>query len=210
MKKQKKEILLGFTAEHFPVSGHICLIYENEEQRQKIVSEYLAAGIRQGEVVRYFADETSPEKIRSWLLEIGVEVPEAADSYSFSISKAENAYCPDGKFEPQTMIDGSVNRYEVAKKAGYTGSRATGEMSWALKGIPGSDRFLEYESLLNEVNSTFPHSGMCQYDARLFDGATLFKVLQIHPYMIAQGQVVRNPYYKKPEELQSDRNPQEP
>jgi hypothetical protein len=29
----------------------------------------------------------------------------------------------------------------------------------------------------------------------------LFKVLQIHPYMIAQGQVVRNPFYIKPEEF---------
>ena len=44
---------------------------------------------------------------------------------------------------------------------------------------------------------------MCQYDARLFDGATLFKVLQIHPFMVAQGQVVRNPYYLRPEEFLS-------
>jgi len=42
---------------------------------------------------------------------------------------------------------------------------------------------------------------MCQYDARIFYGANLFKVLQVHSYMIAQGQVVRNPYYAKPEEV---------
>jgi hypothetical protein len=42
---------------------------------------------------------------------------------------------------------------------------------------------------------------MCQYDARRFDGATLFKVLQVHPYMVAQGQIVRNPFYLKPEEF---------
>jgi hypothetical protein len=44
---------------------------------------------------------------------------------------------------------------------------------------------------------------MCQYDARLFDGATLFKVLQVHPYIIAQGQIVRNPYYIKPEDFKA-------
>jgi len=40
---------------------------------------------------------------------------------------------------------------------------------------------IEYEMMLNTVESDFPHSGMCQYDARLFDGATLFRVLQVHP-----------------------------
>ncbi|MDP2722140.1 MAG: MEDS domain-containing protein [Bacteroidales bacterium] len=205
MSELKKELQMGFTHEHFPESCHICLIYENEQQRQKIVSEYIAAGIRQGEVVRYFTDQTMPESVRSWLLELGVELSEVEKNGSFGISIAENAYCPDGKFDPQKMIDRAVQRYGIAQKAGYTGSRACGEMSWALKDIPGSDRLLEYEVLLNTITSSFPHNGMCQYDARLFDGATLFKVLQVHPYIIAQGQIVRNPYYIKPEEFMAEK-----
>jgi len=192
---------MGLTDEHFPESCHVCLIYESEEQRQKIISEYLSEGLRQGELVRYFADETTPETVRTWLLEKGIEISEAEKTGSFAIMKAENAYCPEGKFEPQKMIARSVNRYDQAKKDGYTGSRACGEMGWALKNIPGSDHLLEYEVLLNTVTSTFPHTGMCQYDARLFDGATLFKILQVHPYMIAQGQLVRNPFYIRPEEF---------
>jgi hypothetical protein len=207
MKKSGENIPMGFTTEQLPDSKHICLIYENDEQRQKIVSEYLAAGIKRGELVRYFADETTPEKIRSWLTDIGVELPDAEKTGSFGISRAENAYCPEGKFEPQKMIDGSKLRYVQAQKNGYTGSRACGEMTWALKDIPGSDRLLEYEALLNTVDDPFPHSGMCQYDARLFDGATLFKILQIHPFMIAQGQIVRNPFYIRPEEFQTELKP---
>jgi hypothetical protein len=198
MDKSRNEIALGFTKEHFPGSSHVCLIYENEEQREKIISEYLAAGIKQGELVRYFTDTTPPEEVRSWLSELGVKFPETEENGTFSISKAENAYCPNGRFEPQGMINGSSLRYEQAKKAGYTGVRSCGEMTWVFKDIPGSDRWLEYEALLNTVKSSFPHTGMCQYDARRFDGATLFKVLQVHPYIIAHGQVVRNPYYIQP------------
>jgi len=194
---------MGLTGEHFPESCHICLIYESEEQRQKIIAEYIAAGLGQGEVVRYFTDRTTPETIRSWLVDSGVEISEAEKNGSFTISKAEIAYYPDGKFEPQKMIERSVNRYDQAKMAGYTGSRACGEMTWALNNIPGSDSLLEYEVLLNTNTSAFPHTGMCQYDARLFDGATLFKVLQVHPYMIAHGQIVRNPFYTRPEEFVS-------
>jgi len=206
MSELKKEIPMGFTHEHFSESCHVCLIYENEEQQKKIVSEYLAEGLKQGELVRYFTDKTTPETVRSWLFELGVELSEAEQKGSFGISKAENAYCPEGQFEPRKMIDRSVKRYRIAKNAGYTGSRACGEMSWALKDIPGSDHLLEYEVLLNTVTDSFPHTGMCQYDARLFDGATLFKVLQVHPYIIAHGQVVRNPYYIKPDEFRADLN----
>ena len=206
MKESREKNSIGFTNKHFPESCHVCLIYESEEQRQKIVSEYLAAGIKQGEVVRYFTDKTPPETVRSWLSELGIKLPIDENDESFRITKAENAYCPDGQFKPQNMINESIKRYDKAKEAGFKGSRACGEMSWALKGIPGSDRMLEYEVLLNTVDTTFPHTGMCQYDARLFDGATLFKVLQVHPYIIAQGQVVNNPYYVKPEEFQMEPN----
>ncbi len=201
MNDQRQDMDLAFNIEHLPESPHMCLIYDSEEQRQKMVSEYLAAGLAHGEVVRYAADETSPEQIRSWILEMGVEIPPDAP---FGVLKAESFYCPQGQFEPQQVIDGMLPRYEQYKKAGYHGIRTCGEMTWSLKGIPGSERLLEYEVLLGTIGGDFPHSGMCLYDARRFDGAMLFKVLQVHPYMIAHGQLVRNPYYLKPEEFKTE------
>jgi hypothetical protein len=198
MNGQRQEMDMGFTKEIFPDCHHLCLIYDSEDQRRKIVSEYLAAGLKRGEIVRYFADTTAPDDIYAWLSEMGVK---PRDDDSFRIIKAEDSYCPSGRFVPQQVLDNAVARYDVASKAGYTGSRACGEMTWVLKGIPDSDRFLEYEVGLNMIHNDFPRVGMCQYDARLFDGAMLFKVLQVHPYMIAQGQIVRNPYYITPEEF---------
>ncbi|MEJ2641893.1 MAG: MEDS domain-containing protein [Desulfosarcinaceae bacterium] len=189
--------------EDFPDCHHLCLIYDNEQQRRKIVSEFLATGLKQGELVRYFADRTSPQEIRTWLSEMGVELPKAEKDSAFGIIPAKSAYCPSGRFRPQEVIDTMVSRYAMARKAGYRGSRACGEMSWALRDIPGADRFLEYEVRINTICESFPYIGMCQYDARLFDGATLFKVLQVHPFMIAHGQLVRNPFFIKPEEFLS-------
>jgi hypothetical protein len=201
MNDLRQEVDRAFTQEVFPECHHLCLIYDSEQQRRKSVSEFLAAGLRQGELVRYFADTTPPEEIRAWLLETGVELPKAEKDGAFGITKAESAYCPGGRFVPLEVIENMVSRYAMAKKAGYRGSRACGEMSWALRDIPGADRFLEYEVRINTITETFPYIGMCQYDARLFDGAILFKVLQVHPYMIAQGQIIRNPFYIKPEEF---------
>jgi hypothetical protein len=201
MGELQNQISMGFTKESFPPGVHVCLIFDNEEQRQKIVAEYVAAGLRQGEYVRYLTDMTSPENIHSWLSEMEVELPETHAAEAFAIFKAQSAYCPDGQFDPRKLIDGMSSRNNQLKEAGYSGVRSCGEMSWALKGIPGSDRLMEYEALLNTVVETFPHSGMCQYDARLFDGATLLNILKVHPYMIAQGQIVRNPFYIRPDEF---------
>lgn len=200
MDHQEQGMEMGFTQEIIPECNHICLIYDDEEQRREIVSAYLAAGIKRREIVRYFTDLTTPNQIRAWLSDKGVE---PGEDDSFRIIPAENAYCPSGSFIPQQVIDNAVARYEIAKQAGYTGSRVTGEMNWILRGIPGSDHLLEYEVGLNKIQNDFPRVGMCQYDARIFDGATLFKVLQVHPYMVAHGQIVRNPFYIRPEDFEA-------
>jgi hypothetical protein len=200
MNTQKQAIDMGFTKEQYPDCHHICLIYDNEEQRRKIVSEYIAAGLRGGEIVRYFADTTSSEEIHGWLSQMGID---AEENDSFRIIPAESSYCPSGSFIPQQVLDNMMSRYTLAKDAGYSASRACGEMSWVLRDVPGSDHLLEYEVGINTLHPDFPFTGMCQYDARRFDGATLFKVLQVHPYMIAQGQLILNPFYIKPEEFHS-------
>jgi len=206
MNQAKKEIKLGFTKESYPDMNHICLIYDNEEHRKKIVSEYLAAGIREGEFVRCFSQTIPREKIFTWLRELEIKLPNSENKDNFNVIEADKAYCPNGHFDPEKTIERAIERYKIAEKEGYSGSRVCGEMSWVLKNIPGSERFLEYEVLLNKVDHPFRRIGMCQYDARLFDGATLLNVLRVHPYIIAQGQIVRNPFYLRPEEFHTEKN----
>lgn len=201
MNGPTRQIDIGFASEKLPTPGHICLIYESEEAREKVVGDYMATGLRQGEVVRYLSDSTSPDDVRSWLANAGAALDEAERSGAFGIVNAVDAYCPGGEFDPTAMIARLKLRYEQAAQAGYPGTRSCGEMGWIFKRMPGNERWLEYESLLNTPYDSFPHSGMCQYDARMFDGATLFKVLQLHPQIIAQGQIVRNPFYIRPEEF---------
>jgi hypothetical protein len=100
VNNQQHEVDLGFTQEVFPECHHLCLIFDNEEQRRRIVSEYLAAGLKRRELVRYFADVTPPQDVRAWLLEAGIELPKAEESGAFGITQAESAYCPSGRFVP--------------------------------------------------------------------------------------------------------------
>ena len=63
--------------------------------------------------------------------------------------------------------------------------RATGEMTWALAGEPGSERLVEYESRVNEFFATHDKCyGLCQYDRRRFDSEMLLDILHTHPNVL--------------------------
>jgi hypothetical protein len=199
-----QEAHMGFTEETFPVGTHMCLIYSDEAERRSTISKFLDAGLMADEKVAYFADMMSPDDVLDWLTDAGVKVAGNGKADQFSVSVAEETYCPNGKFVPNEMLDTRRVYHTRLHDEGYCGGRVSGEMSWATKGIPGSDRLMEYEALVNKVLKTHPITAVCQYDANRFSGATIVDVLKVHPMMIVRGQIVRNPYYMKPEDFLKD------
>jgi hypothetical protein len=97
------------------------------------------------------------------------------------------------------MIETVGEAHHRSIREGYVGARVAGEMSWAKRGRPGSEKLAEYECRINVLVRTVPTTAVCQYDAQRFDGATLYDILSVHPMMIVHGQVVSNPYYIEPE-----------
>lgn len=199
MSLTERQVSLGFTAERFPAGTHMCYIFNDDAERLELIVRFVESGLHAHEQVGYFADLQSPEEMHARLLALGADLPPQMDDRELSITRALDTYCPDGRFVPERMLQNLRSMYCSSIDAGYTGARASGEMSWALRGVPGSERLIEYEALINNVVRQFPTTAICQYDARRFDGATLFDVLNVHPMMIIRGQVVRNPYYVEPE-----------
>ncbi|MFQ6079806.1 MAG: MEDS domain-containing protein, partial [Thermodesulfobacteriota bacterium] len=113
----------------------------------------------------------------------------------------DDAYMREGVFDPDGMIALLRGETERALAEGYPALRVTGEMTWALRGLPGSERLIEYEARLNEF---FPGSkclAICQYDRRRFDPAVLLDVLRTHPIAVVGTEVYDNFYYIPPAEL---------
>lgn len=194
------QVDFGFCDERFPNGTHMCLIFSSEQEREHVIAQYVSSGLAQGEKVSYFADASSPQEIRSWLEQHGVtNLPEPGDP-CFAIATTEATYCPHGYFDPQEMLGNLKTFYEQSQAEQFPGSRVSGEMVWALKGIPGSERLMEYEARVNMLVNDYPVNAICQYDARRFDGAAILECLKVHPFMIVRGQIVENPYYLSPDE----------
>lgn len=195
----ERTIDLGFTTEPYAAGAHMCLIYSEDRQRRQVIGRFLQSGLSSGEKVAYFGNQARPEAIVDFLKELRVDVSQHSGG-ALTVSKATSTYCPDGTFVPDRMIDTLRTFYETSASEGFPGCRVSGEMAWALDGMPGSARLMEYEALVNTVVATHPVTAICQYDANRFDGHTILQCLEVHPYMIVHGQIVHNPFFLQPED----------
>jgi hypothetical protein len=201
MLSKGKEVRMGFTGETFPPGIHMCYIYNDEAQRKKVISQFLESGLLSGEKASYFMDVISTDEMNEHFSSLGLDKLLREHEGLFSVATAKETYYPSGTFIPDDMLDRLGLFYSQSIREGCTGARVSGEMSWAAKDVPGCSHLIEYEARVNDVLLTYPVNAICQYNARLFDGALLFDVLSVHPMMIVHGQIVKNPYYIKSEEF---------
>ena len=194
-----RDISVGFTQRKFPAGTHMCFVYDSEAERRRVIAGFLAAGVDAGERVAYFADAGTDDAMR-WIETAGVATAAQEERGHVHVAEAAATYCPGGRFSPEVMFDTLRGFRNEGDEAGYDGARVSGEMSWALRDIPGHERLLEYEAKVTGVLAECEVTAICQYDAAAWDGATLLHVLRVHPMMVVRGQVVENPFFMPPED----------
>ena len=180
---------------------HLCCIYETDAEHRQVVTPFLRQGLERGEKVMYVVDARTAETILGYLRDDGLDVAPYLARGQLAILTRDETYMRNGVFDPQGMI--ALLRSETAQALaeGYPALRLTGEMTWALRGLPGSEQLIEYEARLNDF---FPGSrclAICQYDRRRFDPAVLLDVLRTHPIAVIGTEVYDNLYYVPAVEL---------
>lgn len=191
---------MGFSQEPVPEGTHICYIYNDDEERAKIMSKFLNQGLEEEEKILYFVDTVSTDEFEETMDDLGLDI--RSNKKDFALSEAGPTYCPDGAFCGHKMIDFLGGFYDDAMEEGYAGVRGSGEMTWSLRdGLTDTEELLKYEAELNNALKTHPITAFCQYDSREFDGNTIMDVLSVHPATVIRGQIVKNPYYMEPEEF---------
>ena len=181
--------------------NHVCSLFETDEEHRALMTSFIRQGLERNEKVIYIVDTRSANKVINYLRDTGVETEAYLESGQLIILEVGQTYMREGIFDPDSMIALLGDQEEQALNQGYSALRATGEMTWALKGLPGSERLMEYEAKLNEF---FPKSkclGVCQYDKRRFAPEILLDVLSTHPIAVIGKEMFDNFYYMPPEDF---------
>lgn len=180
---------------------HLCCIYERDAEHRALLTPFLRQGLEQDQKVFYIVDARTVETVLGYLRDDGVDVEAYLDRGQLSMLTRHETYMQDGVFDPDKMI--ATLRAETARALdeGYTALRVTGEMTWALRGLPGSERLIEYETKLNEFSPGSQCLAICQYDRRRFTPEILLDVLRTHPIAMIGTKLYENFYYIPPDQL---------
>ncbi len=173
---------------------HLCQLYASEDEHRAVLTPFLQDGLERGERVLYVADFHTPDEILNYLRAAGLDVDDYQARDQLRLLSPADAYMRDGAFEPRQMIALLEQETDRALQDGHAALRVTGEMTWALRGLPGSDRLIEYEIALDRFFATHACLAVCQYDRRRFSPEMLLRVIEAHPIVIVGTEVCDNFY----------------
>jgi signal transduction histidine kinase len=185
---------------------HLCCIYQSEDEHRAVLTPFLRQGLERGEKVIYIADTNTMQTIWGYLSQNSgptLDVEAYLGRGQLLFLTHQDAYTRGGVFDPQVTITLLRKEMEQALAEGYPALRATGEMTWALRDVPGSERLIEYETRLNRFFPGSRCTTICQYDRRRFPAKLLLDVLRTHPIAVIGTEIYGNSYYVPPDTLLS-------
>ena len=194
-------ISLGFTEQQFPPGVHICQIFGDDDERDEALLKFLLSGLQSGERAGCFSERIDEKILAAFLGRHGISYNEVRDTGGLTLAGTVESYFQNNRFEPERMLSVLGQFYEESVTQGYPAARIIGEMTEKIQHLPGGGRILEYEAKVSLLLREHPVTTVCQYDARLFEGAMIMDILKVHPYMVVRGSVVHNPFFITPEEF---------
>lgn len=179
---------------------HICAFYRGSAQRDDVLLPYLREAIAAGDKCICVMDDPDTDVLVGQLA-AQVDVTPARHSGQFDLMSSEDTYLAGGYFATDEMIGFWEHRVGAAVGAGYGFVRAVGEMTWALRDLPGVALLLSYEARLNHFLPRYPQVVLCLYDLERFsDGNVLLDLMRTHPKVLLSGQIMDNPWYMDPDD----------
>jgi hypothetical protein len=169
----------------FRNGDHTCVFYRSESQLMEVISPFIANGLRRGN--RCLCVQ-KPEVLKTLVFDLrflGIDTDAEIKRGALDLHVESEIYYPQGKFEPEALMDMLVRSIAKAKADGFTAFRSAGELSWAVEGHFDCDKVVGYEKMVDEYYPGQPAIGLCQYDMNKFPADVLKNVIRSHKLQIA-------------------------
>jgi hypothetical protein len=190
---------LGISGLEVRTGDHICGFYRGAERDDMLVS-FLTAGLRTGDKCICVLDAARPESLLALLDDS--QGQERLERGQLEFIDFEDAHRASGRFVPERMVEFWEHNVQLALEGGeYRFFRAAGEMTWALRDMPGIDQLATFESEVNRLMPRYPQVYLCVYNIERFSGEQILDVLRTHPKVLLGAMVFDNPYYVEPDEF---------
>ena len=176
----------------FKRGDHICIFYRDHATLLETLVPYLLDGLRKGERCFCAQKQEVIPRLRMALEARGVDTHRELRRGALEIHSEDEVYFPNGRFEPQAMMEMLERSIEDSLRQGFAGFRTSGEMSWALKGVDGCDQLPAYEKAVNVSFPDMAAIGICQYPVHGFSPKALEGVIAAHRMALEETMISSN------------------
>jgi DcmR-like sensory protein len=170
----------------FRQGDHLCVFHRSDDSLMEVLSPYIAEGLRKDERCFCVQRPEIVHRIEYDLRFIGIDVDKALKSGALEFRGIEEAYLPNGSFEPRVMMDMLVASIENAVRKGFSGFRSAGDLCWAAGDRERCSQLLGYEAMVEECFPGRPATGMCQYSIDSFPPEILRGVVNLHRQRVVE------------------------
>jgi hypothetical protein len=194
----KPIFLAGKDISHY---NHICAFFDSRKEEYEALAPFFKDGLENGEKTIHIVD---PALIQDHLRHLhghGIDTDGCQACGKLEVLSWDDAYLSDGTFNQDRMVGAIDAVIAAGREAGYEKMRIMGNMGWTLKGCPGTDEVIEFESRVNEVLSRTRQLAICVYDMSKLSGALMMDILRCHPLTLIGNVIHENPFYTPAEEL---------
>jgi hypothetical protein len=166
---------------------HVCWTFDSDQTRLDATATIVLAGARDGHRIFHVTTTLTPAEVVAGLRARGVDAAALTRTGQLSVHTAEESYLPAGRFDVDATISGWTRTCEEARRAGYTGVRAIGDMAWAAGDAIDFGDLVRYEATVNGLHADGFAVGVCMYDTARFTRAQLAAVKAAHPASTGPG-----------------------
>jgi hypothetical protein len=177
------------------VHDHLCVLYRGAQQRDDLLVDFLAEGLRSGHKCYCMIAPTERGRITEAVSDrdggpvVGEDLEFVGPSGSHTAT---------GGFASERMLrfweEWAALTYG---RQGRAFARIGADMSWAepLVAPDFIDDLARYESRFNLWSRRYPQVTACMYDLERFGGEVIVPIVRVHPKIWVDGLVLTNPYF---------------
>ena len=166
-----------------PWGTHFCHFYRAKEDLLNILVPYFQAGLENNEFCLWATAEPLGAKEARKAMEKAMP---GFDRYlktgQIEIVPHDRWYLKNGVFDSERVIRAWVDKLDRALAAGYSGMRASGNMSWLER--KDWDSFADYEAAINRVIGQRQMVVLCAYWLNNISAADVFEVAGSHTFAV--------------------------
>lgn len=167
---RKRSRRLGISGmEDVPWGAHLCQLYEADADLLETLVPYFEAGLASNEFCMWVVSESlGTETAKAALRKAIPQIDAYLADGQIEILSYRDWYTLNGRFDPDRVRQGWLDKLDSATKRGFDGLRLTGDTSWLSD--EEWDQFIHYEARLDPVVGSSRIIAICTYSLRRCGG----------------------------------------